>query len=138
MDESGGHREMMEVLGNTLMAMLNKYWIYICAGMFFFVSFEGRIVMYKIIYMMLLLFCVACYQVLLLWAYCTFLSGWLCAGFSSSPGLMHHSGPSFGSVLLNQVHSTYTTSVLLECTKKYGNVCTHCCRLLWIRASAVD
>ncbi|CAB1349717.1 unnamed protein product [Coregonus sp. 'balchen'] len=62
-DESGGHREMMQVLGNTFMAMLNKYWIYICAGMFFFVSFEGRIVMYKIIYMMLLLFCVACYQV---------------------------------------------------------------------------
>uniref|UniRef100_A0A673Y0J8 Piezo type mechanosensitive ion channel component 2 n=1 Tax=Salmo trutta TaxID=8032 RepID=A0A673Y0J8_SALTR len=62
-DESGGHREMMELLGNTLMAMLNKYWIYICGGMFFFVSFEGRIVMYKIIYMMLLLFCVACYQV---------------------------------------------------------------------------
>ncbi|XP_064818294.1 piezo-type mechanosensitive ion channel component 2-like, partial [Oncorhynchus masou masou] len=63
MGESGGHREMMQVLGNTLMAMLNKYWIYICGGMFFFVSFEGRIVMYKIIYMMLLLFCVACYQV---------------------------------------------------------------------------
>ena len=80
-DESGGHREMMQVLGNTLTAMLNKYWIYICAGMFFFVSFQGRIVMYKIIYMMLLLFCVACYQVLLLWAYCTLRSGWLCADF---------------------------------------------------------
>uniref|UniRef100_A0A674D8F8 Piezo-type mechanosensitive ion channel component 2-like n=1 Tax=Salmo trutta TaxID=8032 RepID=A0A674D8F8_SALTR len=62
-DEGSGHREMMELLGNTLTAMLNKYWIYICAGMFFFVSFQGRIVMYKIIYMMLLLFCVACYQV---------------------------------------------------------------------------
>uniref|UniRef100_A0A8C7KWP2 Piezo type mechanosensitive ion channel component 2 n=1 Tax=Oncorhynchus kisutch TaxID=8019 RepID=A0A8C7KWP2_ONCKI len=61
--KGGGHREMMQVLGNTLTAMLNKYWIYICAGMFFFVSFQGRIVMYKIIYMMLLLFCVACYQV---------------------------------------------------------------------------
>uniref|UniRef100_A0AAY5L846 Piezo-type mechanosensitive ion channel component n=1 Tax=Esox lucius TaxID=8010 RepID=A0AAY5L846_ESOLU len=60
---SGGHREMMQVLGSTLMAMMNKYWIYICGGMFFFVSFEGRIVMYKIIYMMLFLFCVACYQV---------------------------------------------------------------------------
>uniref|UniRef100_A0A6Q2X838 Piezo-type mechanosensitive ion channel component n=1 Tax=Esox lucius TaxID=8010 RepID=A0A6Q2X838_ESOLU len=58
-----GHREMMQVLGSTLMAMMNKYWIYICGGMFFFVSFEGRIVMYKIIYMMLFLFCVACYQV---------------------------------------------------------------------------
>ncbi|XP_016298733.1 piezo-type mechanosensitive ion channel component 2-like [Sinocyclocheilus anshuiensis] len=39
-----------------------EYWIYICGGMFFFVSFEGRIVMYKIIYMMMFLFCVALYQ----------------------------------------------------------------------------
>lgn len=61
--EAGGHREMMDVLGSTVMAMLNKYWIYICGGMFFFVSFEGRIVMYKIIYMMMFLFCVALYQV---------------------------------------------------------------------------
>uniref|UniRef100_A0A8C1JDG6 Piezo-type mechanosensitive ion channel component 2a, tandem duplicate 2 n=1 Tax=Cyprinus carpio TaxID=7962 RepID=A0A8C1JDG6_CYPCA len=59
---AGGHREMMDVLGRTVMAMLNKYWIYICGGMFFFVSFEGRIVMYKIIYMMMFLFCVALYQ----------------------------------------------------------------------------
>ncbi|XP_016106437.1 piezo-type mechanosensitive ion channel component 2-like [Sinocyclocheilus grahami] len=61
-DEASGHREMMDVLGRTVMAMLNKYWIYICGGMFFFVSFEGRIVMYKIIYMMMFLFCVALYQ----------------------------------------------------------------------------
>ncbi|KAG5268877.1 hypothetical protein AALO_G00217460 [Alosa alosa] len=62
-DEAGGQREMINVLGSTVMAMFNKYWIYICAGMFFFVSFEGRIVMYKIIYMMMFLFCVALYQV---------------------------------------------------------------------------
>ncbi|XP_065150860.2 piezo-type mechanosensitive ion channel component 2 [Paramisgurnus dabryanus] len=61
-DEAGGHREMMDVLASTVMAMLNKYWIYICGGMFFFVSFEGRTVMYKIIYMMMFLFCVALYQ----------------------------------------------------------------------------
>lgn len=53
----------MHMVGNLVMAMLVKYWIYICGGMFFFVSFEGRIVMYKIIYMMLFLFCVALYQV---------------------------------------------------------------------------
>ncbi|KAG9347820.1 hypothetical protein JZ751_003836 [Albula glossodonta] len=58
-DEGGGDKEMVQVLGNMLMAMFVKYWIYICGGMFFFVSFEGRIVMYKIIYMMLFLFCVA-------------------------------------------------------------------------------
>ncbi|KAJ7338680.1 hypothetical protein JRQ81_012582, partial [Phrynocephalus forsythii] len=41
----------------------DSYWIYVCGGMFFFVSFEGKIVMYKIIYMMLFLFCVVLYQV---------------------------------------------------------------------------
>ncbi|KAM3865799.1 piezo-type mechanosensitive ion channel component 2 [Diretmus argenteus] len=61
--EEGGEQDVMQVLGNMIMALLVKYWIYICGGMFFFVSFEGRIVMYKIIYMMMFLFCVALYQV---------------------------------------------------------------------------
>ncbi|TRZ12383.1 hypothetical protein HGM15179_014725, partial [Zosterops borbonicus] len=56
-------QDIMKVLGNLVMAMLIKYWIYVCGGMFFFVSFEGTIVMYKIIYMVLFLFCVALYQV---------------------------------------------------------------------------
>ncbi|XP_062836599.1 piezo-type mechanosensitive ion channel component 2 isoform X6 [Anolis carolinensis] len=55
--------DVMKVLGNLVMAMFVKYWIYVCGGMFFFVSFEGKIVMYKIIYMMLFLFCVVLYQV---------------------------------------------------------------------------
>ncbi|XP_030629584.1 piezo-type mechanosensitive ion channel component 2 [Chanos chanos] len=62
-EEEGEESGIMQVLGNMVMALLVKYWIYICGGMFFFVSFEGRIVMYKIIYMMLLLFCVVLYQV---------------------------------------------------------------------------
>ncbi|XP_045549637.1 piezo-type mechanosensitive ion channel component 2 [Salmo salar] len=62
-DEEGGEQDIVQVLGNMVMEMLVKYWIYICGGMFFFVSFEGRMVMYKIIYMMLFLFCVALYQV---------------------------------------------------------------------------
>ncbi|XP_010768828.1 piezo-type mechanosensitive ion channel component 2-like [Notothenia coriiceps] len=53
----------MHVLGSMVMALLIKYWIYICGGMFFLVSFEGTIVMYKIIYMMMFLSCVALYQV---------------------------------------------------------------------------
>ncbi len=53
----------MQVLGNMVMALLVKYWIYVCGGMFFVVSFEGKIVMYKIIYMMMFLSCVALYQV---------------------------------------------------------------------------
>ncbi|XP_034063652.1 piezo-type mechanosensitive ion channel component 2 isoform X3 [Gymnodraco acuticeps] len=61
--EEGGEQDIMHVLGSMVMALLIKYWIYICGGMFFFVSFEGTIVMYKIIYMMMFLSCVALYQV---------------------------------------------------------------------------
>uniref|UniRef100_H2LFT8 Piezo type mechanosensitive ion channel component 2 n=1 Tax=Oryzias latipes TaxID=8090 RepID=H2LFT8_ORYLA len=56
-------QDIMHVFGSMVMAVLVKYWIYICGGMFFFVSFEGNIVMYKIIYMMMFLSCVALYQV---------------------------------------------------------------------------
>ncbi|KAG7220906.1 hypothetical protein INR49_017756, partial [Caranx melampygus] len=45
--EEGGEQDIMQVLGNMVMAMLVKYWIYICGGMFFFVSFEGTIVHYE-------------------------------------------------------------------------------------------
>ncbi|XP_028832958.1 piezo-type mechanosensitive ion channel component 2 isoform X2 [Denticeps clupeoides] len=61
--DEGDENDITHMLGNLVMAMLVKYWIYICGGMFFFVSFQGRMVMYKIIYMMLFLFCVALYQV---------------------------------------------------------------------------
>ncbi|KAM9791110.1 piezo-type mechanosensitive ion channel component 2 isoform 5-T6 [Syngnathus typhle] len=61
--ETEDEQDVMHVLGNLVMALLVKYWIYICGGMFFFVSFEGNIVMYKIIYMMMFLSCVVLYQV---------------------------------------------------------------------------
>ncbi|XP_049757138.1 piezo-type mechanosensitive ion channel component 2 isoform X6 [Elephas maximus indicus] len=61
--EEEDDQDIMKVLGNLVVAMFIKYWIYVCGGMFFFVSFEGKIVMYKIIYMVLFLFCVALYQV---------------------------------------------------------------------------
>ncbi|XP_072220008.1 piezo-type mechanosensitive ion channel component 2 [Leuresthes tenuis] len=61
--EEGGEQDIVQVLGNMVMSLLIKYWIYICGGMFFIVSFEGTIVMYKIIYMMMFLSCVALYQV---------------------------------------------------------------------------
>lgn len=63
--EEGDENDLMQVMGKLVMALLVKYWIYICGGMFFFVSFEGKMVMYKIVYMMMFLFCVALYQVLL-------------------------------------------------------------------------
>lgn len=62
-EEEDDDQDIMKVLGNLVVALFTKYWIYVCGGMFFFVSFEGKIVMYKIIYMVLFLFCVALYQV---------------------------------------------------------------------------
>ncbi|XP_007463352.1 PREDICTED: piezo-type mechanosensitive ion channel component 2 [Lipotes vexillifer] len=62
-EDDDDEQDIMEVLGNLVVALFIKYWIYVCGGMFFFVSFEGKIVMYKIIYMVLFLFCVALYQV---------------------------------------------------------------------------
>lgn len=62
-EEEGGENDLMQMVGKLVMAILVKYWIYVCGGMFFFVSFEGRTVIYKIIYMMMFLFCVALYQV---------------------------------------------------------------------------
>uniref|UniRef100_A0A672L6F3 Piezo-type mechanosensitive ion channel component 2-like n=1 Tax=Sinocyclocheilus grahami TaxID=75366 RepID=A0A672L6F3_SINGR len=59
----GDENDLMHVIGKLVMALLVKYWIYVCGGMFFFVSFEGKMVMYKIIYMMMFLSCVALYQV---------------------------------------------------------------------------
>lgn len=56
----------MEALVAVVTRMFVKYWIYVCGTMFFFVSFEGKIVLYKVIYMVLFLCCVALYQVLLL------------------------------------------------------------------------
>ncbi|KAM6953819.1 piezo-type mechanosensitive ion channel component 2-like [Aplochiton taeniatus] len=61
--ECEGERGQMELVAELVRRMFIKYWIYVCGGMFFFVSFEGRIVMYKIIYMVLFLCCVALYQV---------------------------------------------------------------------------
>ncbi|KAK7929081.1 hypothetical protein WMY93_005476 [Mugilogobius chulae] len=60
-------RGHMTVLGAVLKRMFVKYWIYVCGTMFFFVSFEGKIVLYKVIYMVMFLCCVALYQVNYQW-----------------------------------------------------------------------
>ncbi|XP_069368065.1 piezo-type mechanosensitive ion channel component 2-like isoform X1 [Paralichthys olivaceus] len=52
----------MEAMVAVVTRMFVKYWIYICGTMFFFVSFEGKIVLYKVIYMVMFLCCVALYQ----------------------------------------------------------------------------
>ncbi|KAM3593292.1 uncharacterized protein V6R79_009660 [Siganus canaliculatus] len=52
----------MEALCAVIRRMFVKYWIYVCGTMFFFVSFEGKMVLYKVIYMVMFLCCVALYQ----------------------------------------------------------------------------
>ncbi|XP_040908244.1 piezo-type mechanosensitive ion channel component 2 [Toxotes jaculatrix] len=42
---------------------LVKYWILFCCSMFFVVSFSGKVVVYKILYIVLFLFCVVFYQI---------------------------------------------------------------------------
>ncbi|XP_072304739.1 piezo-type mechanosensitive ion channel component 2 [Eucyclogobius newberryi] len=49
---------MMSGVKGTLV----KYWILFCCSMFFVVSFSGKVVVYKILYIVLFLFCVVLYQ----------------------------------------------------------------------------
>lgn len=63
--QRGGGGVKMEALAAVVNRMFVKYWIYVCGTMFFFVSFEGKIVLYKVIYMVMFLCCVALYQVIL-------------------------------------------------------------------------
>lgn len=44
-------------MGELVTGLYAKYWIYLCAGMFIVVSFAGRLVVYKIVYMFLFLLC---------------------------------------------------------------------------------
>ncbi|KAM8775190.1 piezo-type mechanosensitive ion channel component 1 [Rhynchonycteris naso] len=50
-------------LGDLVTGLYAKYWIYVCAGMFIVVSFAGRLVVYKIVYMFLFLLCLTLFQV---------------------------------------------------------------------------
>lgn len=50
-------------MGELVTGLYAKYWIYLCAGMFIVVSFAGRLVVYKIVYMFLFLLCLTLFQV---------------------------------------------------------------------------
>ncbi|XP_058032685.1 piezo-type mechanosensitive ion channel component 2-like [Ahaetulla prasina] len=52
----------VKIFSSILKRVLIKYWIYFCSIMFFIVSFNGKVVLYKILYIILFLFCVALYQ----------------------------------------------------------------------------
>lgn len=62
--ESTGHDDsILKLLGRVVMSLYAKYWIYVCGGMFIMVSFAGKLVGYKIVYMLLFLLCMCLYQV---------------------------------------------------------------------------
>lgn len=50
-------------VGAYVKGLLVKYWILVCSAMFFVVSFNGKVAVYKIIYIFLFLSWVALYQV---------------------------------------------------------------------------
>ncbi|KAM6223829.1 piezo-type mechanosensitive ion channel component 1 [Rhynchocyon petersi] len=54
---------LLRRLGELVSGVYAKYWIYVCAGMFIVVSFAGRLVVYKIVYMFLFLLCLTLFQV---------------------------------------------------------------------------
>ncbi|XP_071460531.1 piezo-type mechanosensitive ion channel component 1 isoform X3 [Marmota flaviventris] len=54
---------LLRSLGELVTGVYAKYWIYVCAGMFVVVSFAGRLVVYKIVYMFLFLLCLTLFQV---------------------------------------------------------------------------
>ncbi|XP_053092056.1 piezo-type mechanosensitive ion channel component 2 [Pangasianodon hypophthalmus] len=54
---------MVNRIGAFLKGILVKYWIVCCCSMFFVISFSGKVVVYKILYICLFLFCMVLYQV---------------------------------------------------------------------------
>ncbi|XP_054856190.1 piezo-type mechanosensitive ion channel component 1 [Eublepharis macularius] len=63
-DSGPGHkRNVLKTLGAYVTGFFAKFWILVCAGMFIVVSFAGRLVVYKIVYMLLFLLCLTVFQV---------------------------------------------------------------------------
>uniref|UniRef100_A0A8C2HCF9 Piezo-type mechanosensitive ion channel component 1 n=1 Tax=Cyprinus carpio TaxID=7962 RepID=A0A8C2HCF9_CYPCA len=60
---TGRNESILKVFGGLVMSLYAKYWIYVCGGMFIMVSFAGKLVAYKIVYMLLFLLCLCLYQV---------------------------------------------------------------------------
>lgn len=78
-----GSDSVLKVLGGMVMCCYAKYWIYVCGGMFIMVSFAGKLVGYKIIYMLLFLLCLCLYQVYYaLWRRLLKLFWWLVVAYT--------------------------------------------------------
>ncbi|KAG8437596.1 hypothetical protein GDO86_008344 [Hymenochirus boettgeri] len=56
-------KNLLNRLGEHIKNFFDKYWIYMCGGMFIVVSLAGRLVVYKIVYMLLFLLCLVLFQV---------------------------------------------------------------------------
>ncbi|NWX93061.1 PIEZ1 protein, partial [Nothoprocta pentlandii] len=61
--EPSRQQDVLKALGTLVRDFYAKYWICVCAGMFIVVSFAGRLVVYKIVYMFLFLLCLTLFQV---------------------------------------------------------------------------
>ncbi|XP_040034623.2 piezo-type mechanosensitive ion channel component 1 [Gasterosteus aculeatus] len=78
-----GEESVLKVLGGMVMGCWAKYWIYVCGGMFIMVSFAGKLVGYKIVYMLLFLICLCLYQVYYsLWRRLLKLFWWLVVAYT--------------------------------------------------------
>uniref|UniRef100_A0A3Q3MFQ1 Piezo type mechanosensitive ion channel component 1 (Er blood group) n=1 Tax=Labrus bergylta TaxID=56723 RepID=A0A3Q3MFQ1_9LABR len=81
--ESAANDSVLKVAGGMVMSCYAKYWIYVCGGMFIMVSFAGKLVGYKIIYMLLFLLCLCLYQVYYsLWRRLLKLFWWLVVAYT--------------------------------------------------------
>uniref|UniRef100_A0A4W3JA87 Piezo type mechanosensitive ion channel component 1 (Er blood group) n=1 Tax=Callorhinchus milii TaxID=7868 RepID=A0A4W3JA87_CALMI len=75
--------DLLKTLGEIVIQFYSKYWIYVCGGMFIVVSFAGRIVVYKIVYMFLFLLCLSFYQICyFLWRKLLKLFWWLVIAYT--------------------------------------------------------
>ncbi|XP_062286188.1 LOW QUALITY PROTEIN: piezo-type mechanosensitive ion channel component 1 [Scomber scombrus] len=82
-EDGAANESVLKVLGGMVMSCYAKYWIYVCGGMFIMVSFAGKLVGYKIIYMLLFLLCLCLYQVYYpLWRRLLKLFWWLVVAYT--------------------------------------------------------
>lgn len=56
-------RDVLQSLGEVVKNFFAKFWILVCAAKFIVVTFTGRLVVFKIVYMLLFLLCLILFQV---------------------------------------------------------------------------
>ncbi|XP_032925871.1 piezo-type mechanosensitive ion channel component 1 [Catharus ustulatus] len=61
--DTGQMRDVLQSLGEVVKNFFAKFWILVCAAKFIVVTFTGRLVVFKIVYMLLFLLCLILFQV---------------------------------------------------------------------------